>query len=65
MSFISFLFIIWVLILKLFVGGIINDVKDEVKGAKKEMKNVTADQTAVDRFQRTLEGIASQSLASN
>mgnify|MGYP003837492109 FL=1 len=40
-------------------------VGEVIFSIKKEMKNVTADQTAVDRFQRTLEGIASQSLASN
>jgi uncharacterized protein (DUF305 family) len=42
-----------------------SEVEEVVSSIKKEMKNVTADQTAVDRFQRTLEGIASQSLASN
>jgi len=42
-----------------------SEVGEVVSSIKKEMKNVTADQTAVDRFQRTLEGIASQSLASN
>ncbi|MBT7564796.1 MAG: DUF305 domain-containing protein [Porticoccaceae bacterium] len=41
-----------------------SEVEEVVSSIKKEMKNVTADQTAVDRFQRTLEGIASQSLAS-
>ncbi|MDG2146478.1 MAG: DUF305 domain-containing protein, partial [Porticoccaceae bacterium] len=39
-------------------------VGEVVFSIKKEMKSVTADQTTVDRFQRTLEGIASQSLAS-
>jgi len=42
-----------------------SEVEEVVSSIKKEMKNVTADQTTVDRFQRTLEGIASQSLASN
>jgi uncharacterized protein (DUF305 family) len=40
-------------------------VGEVIFSIKKEMKSVTADQTTVDRFQRTLEGIASQSLASN
>ena len=39
-------------------------VGEVISSIKKEMKSVTADQTTVDRFQRTLEGIASQSLAS-
>ena len=39
-------------------------VGEVIFSIKKEMKSVTADQTTVDRFQRTLEGIASQSLAS-
>ncbi|MDA7849730.1 DUF305 domain-containing protein [Porticoccaceae bacterium] len=39
-------------------------VGEVISSIKKEMKTVTADQTTVDRFQRTLEGIASQSLAS-
>ena len=42
-----------------------SEVEEVISSIKKEMKSVTADQTAVDRFQRTLEGIASQSLASN
>ena len=41
-----------------------SEVEEVVSSIKKEMKNITADQTTVDRFQRTLEGIASQSLAS-
>jgi len=41
-----------------------SEVGEVISSIKKEMKSVTADQTTVDRFQRTLEGIASQSLAS-
>jgi uncharacterized protein (DUF305 family) len=41
-----------------------SEVGEVISSIKKEMKNITADQTTVDRFQRTLEGIASQSLAS-
>ena len=51
------------------LAGLINankssEVGEVISSIKKEMKSVTADQTTVDRFQRTLEGIASQSLAS-
>ena len=41
-----------------------SEVGEVIFSIKKEMESVTADQTTVDRFQRTLEGIASQSLAS-
>ena len=41
-----------------------SEVGEVISSIKKEMESVTADQTTVDRFQRTLEGIASQSLAS-